>query len=550
MKEKMQQLGQSMLIPISIIAIGSLCMGLGGALTAENTISSLGLSGVIYKGSLLFNFFTVVKAMGDVVFKNLPVFFAVGVSFGLANKEKGWAAFSGLVGFLTMHLIISTVFKINGITGDTTTVDYFVKEMGMSNIDAVRYNSLYANTLGYFSFNMGMFGGLIIGILTSMVHNKFYNVKLPLVLEFFAGTRTVPILMIVVGTIVGVLCYYLWPPIGLAITKFSNFIQRSGLFGTFIWACTDKGLLPLGLHHLVTQPIRWTALGGTMEVAGKMVEGTTNIFMAQLADPDSGKLLVRGFQSGRIVVHFGALPGAALAMYTTAKKSKRKAISGLLITAVATMMLFGVTEPIEFTFLFVAPWLFYLVHVPLTGLAFVLCEFFNVSAYGGGVKDILPTLLQPDKLNFVPYLLLVPLFFAIYYFLFSFLIKKFDVKTPGRGDDDNEEVKLNTKKDYQEKIKAKETVGAKEAVAQVKESSLSTQIIEALGGESNIVNLGNCMTRLRVTVKDISLVEDDETWKKDLQAIGVVRKGNALQIIYGTRVTMIASDVKDLLKDC
>ncbi|MGG7178346.1 PTS transporter subunit EIIC [Clostridium paraputrificum] len=549
MKEKMQQLGQSMLIPISIIAIGSLCMGVGGALTAENTISSLGLSGVIYKGSFLFNFFTVVKAMGDVVFKNLPVFFAVGVSFGLANKEKGWAAFSGLAGFLTMHLIISTVFKINGITSETTTVDYFVKEVGMSNIDAVRYNSLYASTLGYFSFNMGMFGGLIIGVLTSIVHNKFFNIKLPLVLEFFAGTRTVPILMIVVGTLVGVACYYIWPPIGLAITNFSGFIQRSGLFGTFVWACADKSLLPLGLHHLITQPIRWTALGGSMEVAGQIVEGTTNIFMAQLADPNSGKLLVRGFQSGRIVIHFGALPGAALAMYTTAKKSKRKAISGLLITAVATMILFGVTEPIEFTFLFVAPWLFYLVHVPLVGLSFVLCEFFNVSSYGGGVKDILPTLLQPDKLNFAPYIILVPLFFAIYYFLFSFLIKKFDVKTPGRGNDDNEEIRLNTKKDYQEKVNVKEKGEEKKEVSESKGSTLATQIVEALGGDSNIVNLGNCMTRLRVTVKDISLVKDDEAWKKQLEAIGVVRKGNALQIIYGTRVTMIASDVKELLSD-
>lgn len=549
MKEKMQQIGQSMLIPISIIAIGSLCMGLGGAMTAPNTIDSLGLTNVIYKGSFWFNFFTIVKAMGDVVFKNLPIFFAVGVSFGLANKEKGWAAFSGVVGFLTMHLIISVIFSINGITADTTSVNYFVKHMGMSNVEAVRHNSLYGNTLGYFSFNMGMFGGLMVGIITSAVHNRFYNVKLPVAFEFFAGTRTVPILMIFVGTFLGAINYYIWPTIGLSLAKFSSFIQHTGLFGTFVWAASDKALLPFGLQHLLTQPIRWTQLGGVMEVGGKMVEGTTNIFMAQLADPNSGKLLVRGFQSGRIIVHFGALPGAALAMYVCAKKSKRKAISGLLISAVVTMMLFGVTEPIEFTFLFVAPWLFYLVHVPLTGLAFVLAEYFKVSAFGGGLKDILPTLLQPAKLNYTPYLFLIPLYFALYFFIFRYLILKFDVKTPGRGDDENEEVKLNTKKDYQDKIKAKEQAAAGVIEEKSTKNSLACGIIEALGGASNIVNLGNCMTRLRVTVKDASLVKDNSTWTNKLQAISVVRNGNALQVIYGTKVTMIASDVKAELNE-
>ena len=545
MKEKLQQLGQAMLIPISIITIGSFFMGVGGAFTSEGTISSLGLENIIYEGSLLYNFFMVCKAMGDAVFSNLPIFFAIGVSFGLAKKEKGWAAFSGAVGFLTMHLIISTLFKLNGIAPETTSIEYYTST-GMSQIEAVRYKSLYTSVLGFFSFNMGIFGGLIIGFTTAILHNKFYNIKLPLVLEFFGGTRTVPILTLLSGTAWAIVLYFIWPSIGVVLASFSDFIRNTGLFGTFVWAIADKGLLPLGLHHLITTPLRLTQLGGTMEVCGQIYEGTTNIYMAQLACSDSGKLLVRGFTSGRILLHFGGLVGAALAMYQCADKSKRKAVAGLLIPVVATMILFGVTEPIEFTFLFVAPWLFYLVHVPLTGLAFVVGEMFNISVYGGSIKDMLPTFFQPEKLYLTPLLFLIPIFFAIYYFLFKYLIIKFDIKTPGRDSKGEDDVKLFTKKEFKEKV---ESSKKREDEPKVEGSVLANKIVEALGGKDNIQNVGNCMTRLRVTVKDESLVVEESKWTNELEAHGVVRKENSIQVIYGTRVPMIAGDVRDLLDE-
>lgn len=545
MKEKLQQLGQAMLIPISIITIGSLFMGVGGAFTSEATVSSLGLQNLIYEGSLLYNFFMICKAMGDAVFSNLPIFFAIGVSFGLSKKEKGWAAFSGAVGFLTMHLIISTIFKLNGIAPDTTSIEYYTST-GMSQIEAVRYKSLYSNVLGFYSFNMGIFGGLIIGFTTAFLHNKFYNIKLPLVLEFFGGTRTVPILTLIAGTAWAILLYFIWPPIGLLLANFSDFIRNTGLFGTFVWAVADKGLLPLGLHHLITTPLRLSQLGGTMEVCGQIYEGTTNIYMAQLACPDSGKLLVRGFTSGRVILHFGGLVGAALAMYKCAHKSKKKAVAGLLIPVVATMILFGVTEPIEFTFLFVAPWLFYLVHVPLTGLAFVLGEAFNISVYGGSIKDMLPTFLQPEKLYLTPFIILIPLFFAIYYFLFKYLIIKFDIKTPGRESVEEDDVKLFTKQEYKDKV---ETDKKQKDSPKVENNDLANSIVSALGGKENILNVGNCMTRLRVTVKDEKLVAEESTWINELEAHGVVKKGDSIQVIYGTRVPMVAGDVRDLLDE-
>ncbi|MCP2002959.1 UNVERIFIED_ORG: glucose-like phosphotransferase system IIB component [Buttiauxella agrestis ATCC 33320] len=541
MKQQMQMVGQAMLVPISIITIGSMLMGFGSAFTNKEVIAALHLSSFIYEGSLPFIGFTIMKAMGDVVFTNLPLFFACGVSFGLAKKEKGWAAFSGVVGFMAMHYVISTILGLNGLSPQTTSASYF-QQVGFEQVSAVQKASIYTNELGMFTYRMSIFGGLLIGLVTSYLHNRLYNVKLPIVLSFFAGTRTVPIVALLTGSMLGIVFYFIWPPIGGVLAQFSKLIWNSGLFGTFLWAVVDKSLLPIGLHHLVTTPIRLTELGGSMEICGKLVSGTTNIYMAQLACEETTELLVRGFQSGRSVIHFGALPGAGLAIYQCAKYKHKKAVAGLLIPVLTAMVLFGVTEPIEYTFLFVAPWLFYLVHVPLTGLAFVLTEMAGVSIYGGSIKDILPVLLQPSKLNCWGYLWLMPLFFCIYYVLFRFLILKFNVMTPGREPDDEEntaeEIKLYTKADY--KNKQQSTPG----------DMLAHQIIEAFGGAENIVAFDNCISRLRVEVKDPEKVAADNYWKKKLQAKGVVRVGDkGYQIIYGAEVVMIAGDCKELL-DC
>lgn len=549
MKEKLQKIGSVMLIPISIITVGSFFMGIGSAFTSEGTLKALHLTGAIHQGTFLYNFFYLLNATGSLVFSNLHIFFAIGIAFGLAKKEKGWAAFSAAVAFIAMHTIISKMFEINGITPETVSVDYLV-DHGLSAIDAVRRNSIYNVELGIFSYRLGIFGGLIIGLITARFHNKLYNTKLPMVLEFFAGTRTVPIVMLVIGAFTGFIMFFIWPPIGMALTSLGLFIYKTGLFGTFVWAALDKALLPFGLHHLLTTPIRLTELGGSLMVNGEMFYGTTNIYMAQIASSEPLKFLVRGFQSGRVTLHFGALPGAALAMYQCANSNKKKAVAGVLIPVVITMILFGVTEPIEFTFLFVAPWLFYLVHVPLTGLAFVLTEWAQVSIYGGSIKDILPVLFQPNKLYLWPYLWLIPLFFVIYYFIFKTLILKFNVATPGR---ENADVNLYSKEDYRNKsndfVSAPESnpiIEVQDAEPNSNKEILAVRIVKALGGVENIETVGNCMTRLRVKVKDPTLIAEDSLWVSQLEAKGVVRQGSSVQIIYGTQVEMIASEIRDV----
>lgn len=538
MKQQMQMIGQAMLVPISIITIGSMFMGLGSAFTNKETLDALHLGTLLSKGSVGYIAFSVMKATGDVVFRNLPLFFSIGVAFGLAKKEKAWAAFSGAVCFMSMHFILNTLLDSQGITAQTTTTDWLMKNQQLDPVSAVQKASVYTTELGMFTYRMSVFGGMAVGLVTSWLHNRLYNVKLPLVLSFFAGTRTVPIVTLVVGSLMGVALFFAWPPIGGMLASFSQMIGSSGLFGTFIWAVADKSLLPVGLHHLITTPIRLTDLGGSMDVCGQLVSGTTNIYMAQLGCEETPALLVRGFQSGRVVIHFGALPGAALAMYHCSRSQHKKVVAGLLLPVVATMILFGVTEPIEYTFLFVAPWLFYLVHVPLTGLIFVLTEMADVSIYGGCLKDILPVLLQPNKLNLWGYLWLIPLFFVIYYCLFRFLITRFNVMTPGREEEEasEEEIKLFSKQDF--KNKAGE------------ENSFAQQIINAFGGPENIVQFDNCISRLRVEVVDASRVAADDVWKKTLRAKGVVHVSNkGFQIIYGPEVVMIAGDCKELLGD-
>lgn len=540
MKQQMQMIGQAMLVPISIITIGSMFMGFGSAFTNTETLAALHLSSLISKGSPGYIAFSVMKATGDVVFRNLPLFFSIGVAFGLAKKEKAWAAFSGAVCFMAMHYILNTLLDSQGISAQTTTADWFITQQHMDPVSAVQKASIYTTELGMFTYRMSVFGGMAVGLTTAWLHNRLYNVKLPLVLSFFAGTRTVPIVTLVVGALMGVVLYFIWPPIGWMLAQFSKMIGDSGLFGTFIWAIADKSLLPVGLHHLITTPIRLTELGGSMEICGNLVSGTTNIYMAQLGCESSHELLVRGFQSGRVVIHFGALPGAALAMYHCSRSSHKKVVAGLLLPVVATMMLFGITEPIEYTFLFVAPWLFYFVHVPLTGLIFVLSEMANISVYGGCLKDILPVLLQPDKLDMWGYLWLTPLFFAVYYFLFRFLITRFNVMTPGREEDSaaDEDVRLFSKQDFKDKANASAAQG----------TLFAQQIIAALGGPGNISQFDNCISRLRVEVIDPTRVASDDVWKKSLRAKGVVHVSEkGLQVIYGAEVVMIAGDCKELL---
>ena len=431
------------------------------------------------------------------------------------------AALAAVIAFFIMHASISAMITINGgaeamLEGATTDV------------------------VGITSLQMGVFGGIIVGLGVAALHNRFYKIELPQVLSFFGGTRFVPIISALVYVVVGIGMFFIWPVIQQGIYSVGNVVLASGYAGTWVYGLMERALIPFGLHHVFYLPFWQTGVGGTMEVAGQMVEGAQNIFFAQLADPSVKHFSVEAtrFMSGKFPLMIFGLPGAALAMYRTAKPEKRKAVSGLLLSAALTSMLTGITEPLEFTFLFVAPVL-YVIHCVFAGLAYMLMHVFNVGVgmtFSGGLIDMfLFGILQGNKKTSWIWIVIVGIgYFVVYYFMFSFLIKKFDFKTPGREEGDN--VKLYTRKD----VEAKKN-GEKENINQ-----LSRMICAGLGGKKNISDVDCCATRLRCTVFDSAKV--DEALLKSTGASGVIRKGQGIQIIYGPKVTVIKSDLEDYLE--
>ncbi|MGN0304984.1 MAG: glucose PTS transporter subunit IIA [Lachnospiraceae bacterium] len=524
MKDKifgvLQRVGRSFMLPIAILPVAGLLLGVGGSFTNETMLRTYGLWDLMGPGTVFFAIFEVMKEAGDIVFANLPILFAMGVSIGMAKKEKEVAALAAAIAFFIMHASISAMITINGgtenlLSGATTSV------------------------VGITSLQMGVFGGILVGLGVAVLHNRFYKIQLPQVLSFFGGTRFVPIISALVYTAVGILMYYLWPPVQSGIYAVGEVVLNSGYAGTWVYGLMERLLIPFGLHHVFYLPFWQTAVGGTMEVGGVLVEGAQNIFFAQLADPTVEKFAVSAtrFMSGKFPLMIFGLPGAALAMYKTAKEDKKKAVGGLLLSAALTSMLTGITEPIEFTFLFVAPVL-YGIHCVFAGLAYMLMHIFEVGVgmtFSGGLIDMfLFGILQGnEKTNWIWIVIVGIGYFVVYYFLFSFLIKKMDLKTPGR--DDSEEVKLYTRSDVEAKEKA--VLG---------EDEVSRSICEGLGGKKNISDVDCCATRLRCTVLDSSLVDDQKL--KTTGASGVVHKGNGVQIIYGPRVTVIKSNLEDYLE--
>ena len=532
MKDKIfgvfQRIGRSFMLPIAILPVAGLLLGIGGSFTNETMLNTYGLAGVMGSGTILNAVFQVMSRAGDIVFTNLPIIFAMGVAIGMAKKEKDVAALAAAIAFFIMHASIGALIDING---------------GAENM----LSGATASVCGITSLQMGVFGGIIVGLGVAALHNRFYKIELPQVLSFFGGTRFVPIVSALVYTGVGILMYFVWPVIQSGIYAVGNVVLNSGYAGTWVYGLMERLLIPFGLHHVFYLPFWQTALGGTMEVAGVMVEGAQNIFFAQLADPTVEHFAVSAtrFMSGKFPLMIFGLPGAALAMYKTAKPEKKKAVEGLLISAALTSMLTGITEPLEFTFLFVAP-LLYGIHCVLAGLAYMLMHVFHVGVgmtFSGGLIDMfLFGILQGnEKTNWIWIVIVGIGYFIVYYFLFSFLIKKLDLKTPGR--DDSEEVKLYRRSDVEAR---KKNGGNGQEQGENPEDELSAAICRGLGGKKNISDVDCCATRLRCTVFKAELVNDGLL--KSTGASGVVHKGNGVQIIYGPRVTVIKSNLEDYLE--
>ncbi|WP_411677975.1 glucose PTS transporter subunit IIA [Caproicibacter sp.] len=532
MKDKafgvLQRIGHSFMLPISILPVAGLLLGIGSSFTNQTTLETYHLLGFMGPGTLIYSILTVMAQCGDVIFTNLPLIFAVGVGIGMAKKEKSVAALASMVAFFIMNSAISGMISIHG------GAKAFL-------------NGATCSLLGMTTFQMGALGGIIVGLGVAALHNRFYKIEFPAAFSFFQGTRFVPIISTVVFAFVGILMFYIWQPIQVGINDLGGLVSKSGVIGTFFFGLIKRMLIPFGLHHVFYLPFWQTAIGGTMQVAGKEIVGAQNIFFAQLADPSTTHFstLATRFFTGEFILYIFGFPGAALAMYRCARPEKKKEVYGLLLSASLTAILTGITEPIEFSFIFVAPAL-YAINAVLAGLAYAVAQMLNIAVgltFSGGFIDLfLFGILQGNSKT--SWLLILPVgivYFAVYYFTFSFFIKKWNLKTPGR-ETDEEETKLYTRADYEKKRSASK-IGKKED-----SDRLSAGIVKGLGGKANISDVDCCATRLRITVADSDLVNDSIL--KSTGAAGVVHRGTGVQVVYGPKVTVIKSNLDDYLAKC
>lgn len=540
MKDKvfgvLQRVGRSFMLPIAILPVAGLLLGIGSSFTNETTIATYGLQKILGEGTFLHGLLIIMNKVGSAIFDNLPIIFAVGVAIGMAKKEKEVSALSALIAYFVMNVAINGMLIVNGKIMDDGVI-----------ADSVLEGTI-ASSCGIQTLQMGVFGGIIVGLGVASLHNRFHKIQLPSALSFFGGSRFVPIISTLVYMFVGILLYFIWPTIQTGIYGLGGLVTGTGYVGTLIFGLIKRALIPFGLHHVFYMPFWQTAVGGTMEVAGQMVQGGQNIFFAQLADSSNvahfSADATRYFSGEFIFMIFG-LPGAALAMYRCAKPEKRKAAGGLLLSASLACMMTGITEPLEFSFLFVAPALF-AVQVVLAGSAYMIAHMLNIAVgltFSGGFLDfLLFGILQGNEKT--SWMLVIPVgivYFILYYVIFTFMIKRFNFKTPGR-EDNEEETKLYTRADVNAR-KAEDTEsyvqGAKGTDA------VSAAITKGLGGKANISDVDCCATRLRITVKDSKQVSD--TILKQTGARGVVKKGQGIQVIYGPQVTVIKANLEDYL---
>lgn len=539
MKDKifsvLQRIGRSFMLPIAILPVAGLLLGIGSSFTNATTIETYGLTKILGDGTILHYLLMIMNKVGSAVFDNLPLIFAVGVAIGMAKKEKEVSALSAVIAYFVMNTAINAMLINNGLILENGEIAESVLEGTITSVCGIQ------------SLQMGVFGGIIVGLGVAGLHNRFYRIQLPSALSFFGGTRFVPIISTIVYMFVGILMYFVWPAVQNGIFALGGLVTGSGYAGTLIFGLIKRALIPFGLHHVFYMPFWQTAVGGTMEVAGQMVQGGQNIFFAQLADSANiahfSADATRYFSGEFIFMIFG-LPGAALAMYQCAKPEKKKAAGGLLLSAALACMATGITEPLEFSFLFVAPALF-AVQVILAGSAYMIAHMLNVAVgltFSGGFLDffLFGILQGNEKTSWLRVIPVGIIYFLLYYFIFKFMIRKFDFKTPGREEDDVE-TKLYTKADVNARKAAAGEVQASDSGDPVSEA-----ITRGLGGKKNISDVDCCATRLRCTIHDASRVNDSIL--KATGASGVVHKGNGVQVIYGPNVTVIKSNLEDYLE--
>ncbi|WP_017470507.1 PTS transporter subunit EIIC [Amphibacillus jilinensis] len=520
MKDFFQKLGKSLMMPISIIAAAGIFLGLASVLqnpdiVGETFVSFSGVQDVI----------GFVRALAGALFGNLPILFAVSIAIGMARKEKPTAAFSAVIGFIIFHVTLNYILALNGYTVETTSIDYLMGQ-GMTELEATQMNAQYESVLGIFTLRMNVFAGILVGGLVAALHNKFYNIELPVAISFFGGKRFIPIITTVIVPLLGLIMYYVWPLFGAAIEALGNIIAGSGAFGTFLFGFLERLLIPTGLHHILNQLVRFTPIGGIAMIEGEQVVGALNIFNTALAqdvlDFDLMASATRFLAQGKVPFMVFGLPAAGLAIIRTARSGEQKRVKGLLYAALLASFTTGITEPIEFSFIFVSPILF-IFHALMSGLSFMLMDLFNVvigNVQGGIIDLTVFGVLQGTETNWF-FAVIVGIGYAFaYYHFFKYIIKKKNVQTPGREQsDEGQDVVIND------------------------EGNIGETIVHALGGVNNIEEIENCFTRLRLVLKDVNIA--DEKALKETGAAGIVKIDDThLQVIYGPQVEGIADKVK------
>lgn len=502
----LQRIGQSFMLPIALLPIAGIFLGIGSSLTNTNMLAAYHLKGLMGPGTAPYILFSLLNSAGSIIFDNLPILFAVGVAIGMARSEKATAALSSIVAFFVMHSTIGSLITYTGrshsfLTGATSEI------------------------VGITSLQMGVFGGIIVGLGVAALHNRFYKIELPKVFSFFGGTHFIPIISAITYVGIGILMFYIWPPIQILINDAGKLVLMSGYGGTFVYGLLERALIPFGLHHVFYMPFWQTAVGGRELVNGQLIEGAQNIFFAELASPDTSHFSVAAtrFMSGKFPLMMFGLPGAALAMYTCARPENKKAVGSLLLSAAISSAVTGITEPLEFAFLFVAPPL-YVIHCAFAGLSYMLMHMLNVGigmTFSGGFLDFfLFGILQGNtKTSWLHVIPVGILYFIVYFIIFRVMILKFNYQTPGHEKDNAAPVNNADNK--------------------------SQQILDGLGGLENISDLSCCATRLRVTLHRPSKLN-----KEKLLATGaaaVVANGDGVQVVYGPEVTVIHARLQDYI---
>lgn len=546
-----QTIGRSFFLPISILPVAGLLLGIGASFSNMSTVQQYGLESIMGTGTLLNHMFLLMSAVGNAVFANLPLLFALAVAMGMAKEEKAVAVLSAALSFIIMHMTIHELLVFSGqVLPDGQLASSVIA-------------GTVGTTLGIQTLEMGIFGGILVGLAVAYLHNRFYRIELPVVFSFFGGVRFVPIICTLASIVLGVICFFVWPPIQRLILESGALVVKTGYYGTFIFGFMERALIPFGLHHVFYMPFWQSGLGGAMNIDGTMYYGAQNIFFAQLASHNTQHFAIEAarFMTGKYAIMMGGLMGASLAMYNTAASNKRKLVGGLLFSAALTSFLTGITEPIEFTFLFVAP-LLYVVHCVFAGLSFVLMHALDITigtTFSCGLIDyVLYGVMQGnDKTNWIRLIPIFILYFVVYYYLFRWVILKWNLPTPGR-EGEEQETKLYTKADYQAK-KEREAASSSASAAKPAEVPAAPSagdaaferdeqmenIIAGLGGLDNMENPECCATRLRLNVQDSSKI--DKATLKKAGALGVVINGNAVQVVYGPVVSVIKPKLQEYI---